>query len=186
MALLVASHARAVGSMCGDEPWQPWVGLAMGKLMGSGWAAHVQSRAGLLSVLACWVIWETSLGCSMLGKSMAGLHIGGDRLWGYVTRFERWHWHRPSPSLCVHWLRLCGWLCAWAARWVCMACGGLEHVHKLCTYVEQVATYWCGFYQAVGMQIWPWRCAGSMEYLQDSKQLVQKSSSKLWQQVKRP
>ena len=105
--------------------------------------------------------------------------MGGDRLWSYVARFGRWHWHGPSPLVFAHWLRLCGWACAWVARWVCMACGcsRLEHLHKLCTRVEQVTATWCGSYQVVGMQIWPWRCAGSMESLQNSKQLIAKSSS---------
>ena len=48
--------------------------------MGSGWTAHVQDGAGLLNVLACWFMWETSLDCSIHCKSTVGLHMGGARL----------------------------------------------------------------------------------------------------------
>ena len=43
---------------------------------------------------ACGCKWGASLIC---GKSKAGLHMSGTRLWGCLARFERWQWHGPSP-----------------------------------------------------------------------------------------
>uniref|UniRef100_A0A2N9F1F2 Uncharacterized protein n=1 Tax=Fagus sylvatica TaxID=28930 RepID=A0A2N9F1F2_FAGSY len=151
-SLVVVPCTHASYRNYGHEGGMPWTRNGF-------WAAAGCAMQAMRALwTACAVMSYDSLesGLSIVMGSMVG-HLGLSCIWVVI-------------GFGAMWQDLGGGIGMGQALW-------LEHLHKLCTHVEQVTATWCGSYQVVGMQIWPWRCAGSMESLQNSKQLIPKSSS---------